>query len=242
MVRAIPAARMSLTQQVHAAIRDAIVVGELAPGSLHSIAGLAERLDVSRSPVREALISLVDQGMVAFERNRGVRILETDAHDLEEVFSLRLLLEVPAARRAAQIMAPAEVERLRVALGTVEEFVGAPTPRVRQERDAAFHRVLLDTAGNRRLTRIVDGLRDHQMLSGVSSTGRGREPADIHAEHTLIYERVAAGDAEGAGEAMRAHLVDSARLLLGQDSGGPPLGALLALPWPAPLDGQRVGG
>ncbi len=65
------------------------------------MAKLAEEFEVSRSPVHEALISLSDQGMVAFERNRGVRVLQTTAHDLEEVFSLRMLLEVPATFRAA---------------------------------------------------------------------------------------------------------------------------------------------
>jgi DNA-binding GntR family transcriptional regulator len=69
------------------------VDGRLEAGERYSVAQLAERFGVSRTPVREALLVLERQGVVRFERNRGVRVLETTAHDLEEVFALRLLLE-----------------------------------------------------------------------------------------------------------------------------------------------------
>ena len=91
----------SLTDRAHAEIRRAIISGQLLPGSIHSIYKIAETLGASRSPVREALVKLAEQGMVSFERNRGVRILSTSLHDLEEILSLRLLLDVPATRRAA---------------------------------------------------------------------------------------------------------------------------------------------
>lgn len=230
-MEAISPRRASLTSQVHASIRDAIVLGELRPGSLHSVTRLADRLQVSRSPVREALISLADQGMIAFERNRGVRILQATASDLEEVFTLRLLLEVPAAYRAAQELETAGHERLRVALGTLEDFVGAPTLRQQQELDAGFHRVILEAAGNRRLASFVDTLRAHQMVRGVSTAGKSREPADIHREHIAIYERVVAGDAKGAAAAMQHHLATSARLLFAQEAGADPGTSHLELAW-----------
>ncbi|WP_245975704.1 GntR family transcriptional regulator [Amycolatopsis palatopharyngis] len=221
----------SLTSQVHRALRQAITMGELAPGSLHSVAKLAERLQVSRSPVREALISLADQGMVAFERNRGVRILQTTAHDLEEVFSLRLLLEVPATFRAAQIITPADVERLRDALGSRDTFVGAATMLAHQEMDSGFHRVILEATGNRRLVGVVDNLWSHQKMRGVTSAGRTRQLADIHREHEAVFERIEAGDALGAATAMREHLSHSASLLLAQETGDSAESADDMLPW-----------
>ena len=221
----------SLTSQVHRALSHAIVVGELAPGSLHSVAKLADKLEVSRSPVREALISLADQGMVAFERNRGVRVLQTTAHDLEEVFSLRLLLEVPATFRAAQLMTPERLETLREALGDVETFTGAETMLAHQEMDSGFHRVILEAAGNARLTGIVDNLWSHQKMRGVSSAGHSRKLADIHREHHAILERIEAGDAVGAAAAMRNHLSHSASLLLAQETGEPADLVGAELPW-----------
>jgi DNA-binding GntR family transcriptional regulator len=221
----------SLTSQVHRALSQAIVVGELAPGSLHSVAKLADRLEVSRSPVREALISLADQGMVAFERNRGVRVLQTTAHDLEEVFSLRLLLEVPATYRAAEMMTPAALENLREALGDVATFTSADTMRAHQEMDSGFHRVILEAAGNSRLTGIVDTLWAHQKMRGVSSAGRTRKLADIHREHQAVFERIEARDAVGAAAAMRDHLAHSATLLLSQETGEPAGLVAAELPW-----------
>ena len=94
--------RSTLTTRALEALRAAIVDGRLVAGERYSVAQLAERFGVSRTPVREALLVLERQGVVRFERNRGVRVLETTAHDLEEVFALRLLLEVPATRRACE--------------------------------------------------------------------------------------------------------------------------------------------
>lgn len=68
------AGRISTTDRVHALLRDEIVTGALVSGSLHSIYGIADRLGVSRTPVRDAVLRLADAGMVSIERNRGVRI------------------------------------------------------------------------------------------------------------------------------------------------------------------------
>ena len=99
-------AESSLTARVRESIRQAIIDGSLEPGSLHSVQSLADIFKVSRTPVREALIDLAGADMVEFERNRGVRILETSVHDLEEILVLRILLEVPATHRAAGRMTP----------------------------------------------------------------------------------------------------------------------------------------
>jgi len=230
-VEAVNVSQASLASQVLVSIRHAIIHGELAAGSLHSVARLAAGLGVSRSPVREALISLADQGMVAFERNRGVRILHTSAHDLAEVFSLRLLLEVPAAYLAAERLDTAGVGRLRAALGTMEDFVAAPTLARQIEIDADFHRVVLEASGNTRLTAFVGTLRDHQRVHGLSTAGRTRESKDIYEEHVAVYDHIAAGDAHGAAAALHRHLTNSARLLLTQETGDPTVEGLLDLPW-----------
>lgn len=230
-MQVIPDRAESLTSQVHRVLRQAIVGGELAPGSLHSVAKLADSLRVSRSPVREALISLSDQGMVAFERNRGVRILETTAHDLEEVFSLRLLLEVPAAFRAAQVVTRDETDRLRAVLGSRKAFTSASSVLEHQEMDAAFHRAVMEAAGNRRLTDVVDKLWSHQKTRGLSSAGRARELADVHAEHTAVVDHIAAGDPKGAAAMMRRHIARSASLLLAQEAGGEAAPENPALAW-----------
>src|SRR5262245_57785709 len=114
----------SLADQAVAAIRAAVRDGTLLPGQLYSAYQVAGYLGVSRSPVREALMRLAEAGMVTFERNRGFRIVVPGAADIAEVFQLRLLLEVPAARRAAArppaglaTRLTAELDQMRAAAG-----------------------------------------------------------------------------------------------------------------------------
>jgi DNA-binding GntR family transcriptional regulator len=232
-VKEIETDRDSLATQVYNSLRDAIILGELAPGSLHSVYQLADVLHVSRTPVREALIKLADQGMVQFERNRGVRILMTTAHDLEEIFSLRLLLEVPATFRATEQFGPKEQRQLRQALDALNEMerVAGDFARSHLECDARFHRVIMMASGNQRLANFVDTLRDLQMVRGISTVGVTREFRDVYKDHQLIYERVIERDAAGAAAAMRDHIALTARLLLAQEAGDVDSASRLDLSW-----------
>jgi DNA-binding GntR family transcriptional regulator len=226
--------RSTLTERSIVALRAAIVDGRLHPGELTSVARLADRLGVSRTPVREALLHLARQGMVRFEKNRGVRILESSAHDLDEVFAMRLLLEVPAARRAAELAQADEILALEIELRAMADRMADGDEPGFMEHDKAFHEVLLRATGNRRLVSVVASLRDVVRFRGASTVGRGRDLQAIFAEHERIIEAVRAGDPDAVADAMRAHLVRTRRLLL---SGGAPDPDAAALgdepPWAA---------
>ena len=211
--------RPSRTQEVLDVVRSSIITGELLPGSLHSVAELAETLGVSRTPVREALIELASRGMVQFERNRGVRILQTSIHDLEEIFEIRLMLEVPATAQAVGRMSPAEVRALRGQLGLMEQAAAAGDESRLWIHDRGFHHMLLAASGNRRLADYVDGLRDMVLVQGVTTAGRARSLAAIVAEHEAIFECVEAGDLEGAAAAVGAHIEHTRALLIAQEQG-----------------------
>lgn len=217
--------------QVLDALRAAVITGELQPGSLHSVGSLAGQLGVSRTPVREALIKLAQQGMVRFERNRGVRILQTSLHDLEEVFALRLLLEVPATRRAVGQLDAAGRRELGRHYQAMERAAKADDEFRLMEHDRRFHRVVLEASGNQRLADFVDGLRDMVLRRGVSTARASRSLEDIVAEHGKILGPIEAGDADGAAEAMRAHLQHTAELLISQEAGTEPGGVDVDLGW-----------
>ncbi|WP_370467434.1 GntR family transcriptional regulator [Pseudonocardia hydrocarbonoxydans] len=207
--------------RVLGALRTAVISGELAPGSLHSVQQLATQLGVSRTPVREALIQLAQQGIVRFERNRGVRVLQTSLHDLEEVFALRLLLEVPATRRACALLDATGRRDLRRIFRAMERAADADDEFALWEHDRRFHRAVLEASGNRRLAQYVDGLRDTVLRRGVSTARSSRSLHDIVAEHVVILERIEAGDPDGAAAAMHAHVRHTAELLIAQESGEP---------------------
>lgn len=215
------------------ALRAAVITGELAPGSLHSVQTLATQLGVSRTPVREALIKLAQQGMVRFERNRGVRVLQTSVHDLEEVFALRLLLEVPATRRACQLLDAAGRKELRRLYRAMERAADADDEFRLWEHDRRFHRAVLEASGNSRLASYVDGLRDTVLRRGVSTARSSRTLDDIVREHLAVLECIEAGDADGAAAAMQSHVRHTAELLIAQESGA---GVAVDLGWTASSD------
>ena len=209
----------SLTEQAHEALRSAIVAGELTPGRLYSVHELAAVLHVSRTPVREALIKLAGESMVRFERNRGVRVLQATAHDLEEVFQLRLLLEVPATRLAATRMSPAELDGLRLIHDEMCLIAASGDEGRFMRYDRRFHEVLLQASGNRRLTTFVSGLRDMVLTRGLCTAGASRSLGDIAREHEEVLTRIEARDPEAAAAAMRGHLLHTADLLIYQEFG-----------------------
>ena len=142
--------------------------------------------------MREALLVLEREGRVRFERNKGVRVLETTAADVAEVFELRLLLEVPAAAKACGVVDP--------------DALGAAIEAGDGER---FHVLIVLAAGNRRLAAIVAGLRE--ALAGAGT----RDPQEAAAEHRAILAALEAGDADRAAAAMRYHLRRGAELAAG---------------------------
>src|SRR3990170_2420521 len=186
------ATRPSRTQEVLDVLRASIVGGGLVSGGLYSVTDLAVMLEVSRTPVREALIELATRGMVRFERNRGVRILGTSIQDLQEIFEIRLMLEVPAARRAAARMPPTEIRGLRGRLHSMERAAETGDVDRLWVHDRQFHRALMIASGNRRLAEYVDTLRDMVLVRGVTTAGRARSLDEIVTEHRAILERVEA--------------------------------------------------
>lgn len=209
----------SLHMRLADELRSAIVSGELKPDSLHSLNDLAEKLDVSRTSVREALIILAGQGMVQFERSRGVRILQTSTHDIGEVFQLRLLLEVPAARRATTRMTPTLLRDLRTAIQGMRTAVAADDVETLWKHDRQFHWIILSATGNRRLADYVDSLRDLVLRRGTITAGRSRAPEEILAEHTAIMDQMERGNARAAAAAMHEHIRHTAELLITQEAG-----------------------
>jgi DNA-binding GntR family transcriptional regulator len=192
--------RPSLTDQAAAAIRRSVAEGSLQAGALYSAHDVAERLGVSRSPVREALLRLAEAGLVSFE----------------EIFELRLLLEVPAARTAARRADPSLDADLRSELAAMDRAAARGEPGLFMRHDRALHARILDAAGNRRLAATVAALREATVVLGASTVARSRDLHDIWAEHAPIVAAVEARDAAAAARAMREHITNTGRLLRDQ--------------------------
>jgi DNA-binding GntR family transcriptional regulator len=206
----------SLTDQAVSAIRQAIREGALVPGQLYSAYQIADYLGVSRSPVREALMRLAESGMVSFERNRGFRIVVPGPRDIAEVFQLRLLLEVPAARQAASAASAELVSGLRAEFDAMRRASADHDEPVFMRHDQRLHALIVAATGNSRVVKVVDGLRDLTRLVGASTVDRSRDLDDILAEHLPILDAIAAGDGAAAGRAMADHITHTGKLLTAQ--------------------------
>ena len=199
----------SLRAQVVDAVRAALVAGSMTPGEVWSAPQLAERFGVSVTPVREALLELVRDGLLVAVRNRGFRVAEPSDAELDATSDVRLLLEPAAAERAArrpsQLRAAAEAA-LRSAAGAVSAAAEAGDVVAHVRADRAFHAALLDLAGNPVLTETVLRLRDRSRLYG-----HGGEPLlptlrQAAAEHEHLVDLVLAGEPAAAREAMARHI------------------------------------
>jgi DNA-binding GntR family transcriptional regulator len=206
----------SLTDQAVAAIRQAVRSGALQPGQLYSAYQIAAMLGVSRSPVREALMRLTEAGMVRLERNRGFRIVIPGPTDIAEVFQLRLLLEVPAARRAARQASTDLVASLRAELAQMRAAALSHDEARFMRHDQHLHHLILSVTGNSRMAGIVDNLRDVTRILGASTVDRSRDLDAIANEHEPIIDAIAAGDVSAAGKTMSYHVSHTGKLLVAQ--------------------------
>ncbi|WP_196807335.1 GntR family transcriptional regulator [Candidatus Solirubrobacter pratensis] len=198
--------RTNLREEAVSMLRAAILGGELEPGSIHSAASLADRLGVSPTPVREAMLALVLSGLVEVLPNRGFRVTVIDENDLDEICALRLMLEVPAIALAVERASDASLNGLRTRLAELEDAAANSDVSAFLVADRAFHLELLALAGNRRLVRIVAELRDQTRIVGLQSLAAAETLEAIAAEHRPILEAIQARDVAAAQRSMTVHL------------------------------------
>jgi DNA-binding GntR family transcriptional regulator len=142
---------ISFRDQAARAIRAAVVTGEIAGGKIYSVPSLAAQFGVSATPVREAMLDLVSEGLAEPVRNRGFRIKEASADDLDEIFELRILLEVPTLARLAGTLSSSDAERFEQIADEIEAAAEARDLVHFLDGDRSFHLGLLGLLGNRRL-------------------------------------------------------------------------------------------
>lgn len=196
----------SVVDDVHEALLERIVAGELAPGTRLRQEALADELGVSRTPLREALVRLASEGLVEFMPNRGATVARRDFGDMQQAWRARLVIEPGAARLAAERRDAESIERLRESLRRQRGVAGDVTTSFALNRE--FHLTLVRASGNAHLGKFADLLWLTRI--GVPIFARqARDRAQILAwadEHEAITEAVAAGQAARAERLTRDHI------------------------------------
>ncbi len=193
----------SITEQVYQAIRSLVLSGGHRPGSRLSEAGLAERLEVSRGPVREALERLAQEGLVVRVPRRGSFVRRYGANEVGELMELRRVLEAAAARLAVRRADDAD-------LAAMEQLLEAASQAIASGRgyppDRDFHQALARLAGNHALERATGLVYDQLRLARALAAQRPGRAREAWREHAAILRALLARDEDAAERAVQEHL------------------------------------
>lgn len=201
----------SLSAQAKEVLRARIITGEIGADEIYSIPSLAAAFGVSATPIREAMVELVSDGLLEVVPNQGYRVVQLSDHDLDEIFQLRLMLEVPAMSEVSrQSLAPREVKKYLVLARQIEESAETDDEVGFLRTDRAFHLGLLGCLGNVRLVDVVSRLRDQARLYGVPALAKRGELLDSAREHRKIVDAVVAHD-HGLVESLTRHHIQHTR-------------------------------
>ncbi len=217
--------------RVYETLRERAINYQLRPSERINELQLAQELEVSRTPIREALNRLISEGMITFVPNRGFYRTPLDIKEICNIFEARRAIEVAAVRLACARGSDAAIAGLGRAWADAEARYGALPPDEMARRDEAFHETLVALSGNEEMVSLLRGLnariRFVRSLALESEryapkAAAADEPGEALAEHRLIAEALAARDADRCAELLERHItltLDDAVVLLKEGLG-----------------------
>ena len=208
-----------LREVVCEALRDAIRKGILEPGERLMEVQLADELGISRTPVREAIRKLEQEGYVIMMPRRGTYIADLSIRDINEVFEIRTSLESLASGLAAERITEDELEKLQRLLVQIGTHIKSGDMESIVRTDTEFHDLLYQASRNTRLVGIISNLREQlTRFRTTSMSFPGRLKATLE-EHRNIVEAIAQGDEKAARKAAEHHMEKSEQTLLASMKG-----------------------
>jgi DNA-binding GntR family transcriptional regulator len=196
----------SLHDEVAAQLRDRIFAGELLPGTFLDEARLAEELQISRTPLREALKVLTAEGLVRHEPRRGCFVNQVTEQDLDEIFPVIALLEGRCAREAALRATDADLQELEALHDKLNRHAKAKRINEYYAANFAIHEAIITLANNRWLAQVIGDLRKIVKLARLQQLHAPGRLDQSLSEHMAVFAALKARDPEGAEAAMRTHL------------------------------------
>lgn len=216
-----PEPALSAADTAYTFLKEAILDGELAGGTMVSEGAIAEQLSMSRTPVREAFLRLQVEGWMRLYPKRGALVVEIHPHELEDILEARVVVETAAVRR----LVPDELLRAQLGNALHEQITLQQSAHDSGDlsafsaADAAFHALIAEAGGNALLTSFFATLRDRQQRMTARSLWRRDElAATVISEHKHLAGLIAAGDPDAFAEALTAHVHKTHRQLISRAS------------------------
>lgn len=205
---------LPLRDVVFQTLRKAILTGELKPGERLMEIHLADKLGVSRTPIREAIHKLELEGLVTMLPRRGAMVSEISENGLRDVLEVRRSLDAFCAELAAVRISDSGKEALKEAFNAFIEAVSTKDATIMAKADVAFHDIIIKATGNDRLITIINNLGEQMYRYRFEYIKDEGKRDDIMNEHRALMESIVNGDATEAGNAARIHIDNQEKAII----------------------------
>ncbi len=197
---------LPLRDVVFNTLRQAILTGELKPGERLMEIHLANRLGVSRTPIREAIRKLELEGLVTMIPRRGAEVAQITEKSMKDVLEVRRTLDALSAELACERISPEEEEALKKACQAFEDAVKTKDTKAIAKADVAIHDIIAAATGNQRLIQLINNLAEQMYRYRFEYIKDATQHERIIQEHRIIYESIVNKDKEAASEMAKTHI------------------------------------
>lgn len=207
--------RRSATERAYGALRRLILDNELPVGTQLLEIEAAAMLGMSRTPVREAMVRLEQDGLVELRARHGMRVLPLSATDLSEIYAVLTALEGAAAETAARKgLSDGEIANMRQAVTDMDAALARDDLHAWSAADERFHRLLVHAAGNKRLAAVLDQLWDQSHRARMATLQLRPKPVRSNEDHAALVEMIVARNPLQARKIHESHRQTAAKMLV----------------------------
>ena len=199
-------AYLPLRDVVFNTLREAILKGELKPGERLMELQLAAKLGVSRTPIREAIRMLEQEGLAVTIPRKGAEVAKMTEKDMEDVLQIREALDELAAKIACEQISEEQLEELVATMHEFEESTKTDNVKKIAEADVKFHDIIYQSTGNPKLVNMLNNLREQMYRYRVEYLKREEAYPQLIAEHAAIIEYISKGEKKAATDVMCKHI------------------------------------
>ncbi len=211
----LPGRRLSYSDQAYSLLRRKILDNEISAGFQATEQEIAQALGMSRTPVREALVRLANEGLVEVRPRHGMRVLPVSGEDMREIYEILTGLETVAAESVARMgLSDAQAAGLEQAVADMDEALAREDLRAWAEADERFHMLLVDFCGNRRLRSLVGTYWDQAHRVRMITLRLRPKPTKSSQDHADLLDALRRRDGEAARRIHRKHREGSGEMLI----------------------------
>lgn len=207
---------LPLRDVVFNTLRQAILTGELKPGERLMEIHLANRLGVSRTPIREAIRKLELEGLVIMIPRRGAEVAQITEKSMNDVLEVRRAMDALCVELACERISAEDLEKLRLACDAFAEAVKTKDVKKIAQADVKLHDIIVQATGNQRLVQLVNNLSEQMYRYRFEYIKDCSQHEKLIEEHRIIYESMVKKDKETASEAAKMHIDNQKKAIIEQ--------------------------